>query len=283
MTAKLIDGRKISQKVRGEVASEVSRLKALGVTPGLATVLVGDDMASQTYVQLKHKACGELGLYSEDHKLSSAISEDELIALVKKLDKNKKIHGILVQLPLPSHISKDRVLESIDPEKDVDGFHPINIGRLVAGDETLAPATPKGVVYLLEQVTNLEGKNVVVINRSTLVGKPLALMLIQRSATVTVCHSKTVDLKSRAREADVLVTAVGKPGFVTSDFVRDGAIVVDVGTAQTSSGIRGDVDFDGVRMKASYVTPVPGGVGPMTIAMLMVNTINAAKEQCNLK
>jgi len=278
MTAQIIDGVKKASEIKAELKKGVGELKERGTQPSLATILVGDDPASQTYVRLKHRACEEVGFVGEDIKFPADTSEEELLEKIGELNGRPDIHGILVQMPLPPHIDLEKVMASIDPQKDVDGFHPINMGKLMLGDESLAPATPKGVVHLLESVTDLAGKDVAIVNRSNVIGKPLALMLIKRSATVTVCHTKTKELDEKIRSADVVVVGVGRPKFLTADMIKEGAIVIDVGITRTDEGIVGDVDFDSVKEKASYITPVPGGVGPMTIAMLLANTVSAAKN-----
>jgi len=280
MSAIIMDGKAVSALVRGEVKERAAILASKGVKPGLAVVLVGDDPASQVYVRQKEKACDEVGFASFMRYLPASTDERELLDLIDGLNSDPAVHGILVQLPLPKHIDKDRVAEAIGPEKDVDGFHPINVGRLTLGIETMEPCTPKGIVYLLEHYgINIEGKRAVVVGRSNIVGKPVSILLLSRNATVTVCHSRTKDLPSVTRQADILVAATGKPKMITSSMVKDGAVVVDVGITRTQSGLIGDVDFDAVKEVASYITPVPGGIGPMTIAMLLLNTLKAA-EAC---
>lgn len=281
MVAQIIDGKQIAADLRREMTEEVKELKKEGIEPGLAVVIVGDDPASKVYVGQKEKACQELGVYSEKCALPAETSEEELIDLVNKLNQNRKIHGILVQLPLPNHINEKRVLNTICPEKDVDGFHPENVGKLVVGDKTFLPCTPHGIIVLLEKSgVNLEGKEAVVVGRSNIVGKPVALLLLQKNATVCVCHSKTKDLKFHTRRADILIAAIGKPKFIKGDMVKEGVIVIDVGVNRLEDGkLVGDVDFEAVKEKAQAITPVPGGVGPMTITMLMKNTIEAAKQQ----
>jgi len=279
--ATIIDGKAISQKIRSEVKAATEILiREKGVTPGLAVVLVGDNPASKVYVGSKEKACVEMGFYSEKHVLPVTASQDELLKLIDKLNKDKNIHGILVQLPLPKQINEDLVLEAITPEKDVDGFHPYNVGRLAVGKPLFQPCTPYGMMKMLEYSNiSVEGKHAVIIGRSNIVGKPIALMLLQKSATVTICHSKTKDLKAEVKRADIVVAAIGKPEFVTGDMLKEGAVVLDVGINRLESGkLVGDVDFASAEKVASAITPVPGGVGPMTIAMLMYNTLESAKR-----
>ena len=279
--ATIIDGKAISQKIRSEVKAATEILiKEKGVTPGLAVVLVGDNPASKVYVGSKEKACVEMGFYSEKHVLPVTASQDELLKLIDKLNKDKNIHGILVQLPLPKQINEDFVLEAISPSKDVDGFHPYNVGRLAVGKPLFQPCTPYGMMKMLEYSNiSVEGKHAVIIGRSNIVGKPIALMLLQKSATVTICHSKTKDLKAEVKRADIVVAAIGKPEFVTGDMLKEGAVVLDVGINRLESGkLVGDVDFASAEKVASAITPVPGGVGPMTIAMLMYNTLESAKR-----
>jgi len=279
--ATIIDGKAISEKIRAEVKEGTEKLKKdKGITPGLAVVLVGDNPASKVYVGSKEKACGEMGFYSEKHVLAATASQDELLKLIDKLNKDKDIHGILVQLPLPKQINEDAVLEAISPEKDVDGFHPYNVGRLAIGKPLFQPCTPYGMIKMLEYSNiSAEGKHAVIIGRSNIVGKPIALMLLQKSATVTICHSKTKDLKAEVKRADIVVAAIGKPEFVKGDMLKEGAVVLDVGINRLESGkLVGDVDFASAEKVASAITPVPGGVGPMTIAMLMYNTLESAKR-----
>lgn len=290
MTAQIIDGKAIAAQMRQELADKVTALKAQGITPGLAVILVGQDPASKSYVSAKEKACHEIGIYSDDNRLPAETSEKDLLALVHKFNRDPRIHGILVQLPLPKHISEDKVLLAIDPDKDVDGFHPVNVGRMVVGQKGFLPCTPHGVVQmLLRSGVKLDGAQVVIVGRSNIVGKPLANMLIQKSptgnATVTVCHTRTKSLADYVRRADIVIAAAGRPNTVTADMVRPGAVVIDVGVnrvedASKKNGYRlvGDVDFDGVKEKASMITPVPGGVGPMTITMLLYNTVESARQ-----
>jgi len=277
MTARIIDGKAISAARRAALAVRVAEAKAGGLTPGLAVVIVGEDPASQVYVRNKQQGCAEVGMYSEEHSLPADTPQADLLALVADLNRREEIHGILVQLPLPAHIDEDAVLEAIDPAKDVDGFHPVNVGRLVVGKEALRPCTPHGCMVLLEESgIDLTGKEAVVVGRSNIVGKPVALMLLEKHATVTVCHSRTTDLPSVVRRADVVVVAVGRPEMVTGEWLKPGAVVIDVGINRTEKGLVGDVDFESASQVASAITPVPGGVGPMTIAMLLENTLTAA-------
>lgn len=279
MTAKILDGKKISAEIREAIKEKVVLLKEKGIVPGLAVILVGDNPASKVYVGQKEKGCLEAGFASFLHRLPETTSQEELLALIDKLNADKTVHGILVQLPLPRQIDPDTVLAAIRPEKDVDGFHPVNIGRLVAGLPASEPCTPKGILRLLKSTgIPLAGKEAVVIGRSNIVGKPVALMLLAESATVTICHSKTADLAEHARRADILVAAIGKPRFVTADMVKEGAVVIDVGINRLEEGLVGDVDYEPVAEKASWITPVPGGVGPMTIAMLLENTLEQAEK-----
>jgi len=280
MTAKIIDGKAIAQQVRAEWKSRAESIKAQGTTPGLAVVIVGEDPASKIYVANKVKACAELGLYSEHIALPADTLEEVLLAKIDELNKNPKIHGILVQLPVPKHIDSSKVLEAISPEKDVDGFHPANVGALVTGNMRYAPCTPYGVMKLLEKSgVTIEGKNAVVVGRSNIVGKPMALLLLQANATVTICTSKTVDLAKHTRDADILVVATGRARMISGDMIKPGAAVIDVGMNRTDSGkLCGDVDFESAKDVAGWITPVPGGVGPMTITMLVANTVRAAER-----
>ncbi len=285
MAAQLIDGKALAQQVRDRLAKESAELFAKkAMKPGLATILVGDDPASHVYVRNKQKACELAGIYVDDHKLSASTTQAELLALIDKKNTDSKIHGILVQLPLPKHIDSKVILEAVSPLKDADGFHPYNFGRLVEGHPVFEACTPKGVIKMIESTgVPIEGKRAVVVGRSNIVGKPLALMLLQRNATVTICHSKTRDLPAVCREAEVLLVAIGKAKFVTADMVREGAVVIDVGTNKTSEGkLCGDVDFDTVSQKVGWISPVPGGVGPMTIAMLLENTVESAKKAAGM-
>lgn len=276
---KIIDGKLVAAAIREEMLEEIAALKEQGITPGLAVVIVGEDPASQSYVRSKEKSCNKLGMYSEKHALAVETSEIELLTLIDQLNKNPKIHGILVQLPVPEHIDSMKVIEAIDPKKDVDGFHPINVGKLSIGQEGMKPCTPYGVIKLLEYYKiPIEGKHAVVLGRSNIVGKPAAQLLLQKNATVTICHSRTKDLKKVLKSADILIVAIGKPHFVKKEMVKEGAVVIDVGINRIERGLVGDVAFDEVKELTSYITPVPGGVGPMTIVMLMKNTITAAKQ-----
>ena len=280
MTAQLIDGNALSRQLRSEVALRAAALRARGITPGLAVVLVGDSPASQVYVRNKVKACQDNGLHSVLERYPADMSEAELLARVEALNNDPAIHGILVQLPLPPHIDAQKVIEAISPAKDVDGFHVGSAGALMVGQPGFWPCTPYGCMKMLESIGyDLRGKHAVVIGRSNIVGKPMALMLLQKNATVTICHSATADLKAMTLQADVIVAAVGKRNVLTADMVKPGAVVIDVGMNRNDEGkLCGDVDFDGVKKVAGYITPVPGGVGPMTITMLLVNTLEAAES-----
>jgi methylenetetrahydrofolate dehydrogenase (NADP+)/methenyltetrahydrofolate cyclohydrolase len=280
MTAQLIDGVALSKKIRAEVAERAARLTARGVRPGLAVVLVGDNPASQVYVRNKVKACEENGLHSVLEKYDASLSEAELLARIGALNDDPAIHGILVQLPLPPHIDAHKVIEAISPAKDVDGFHVGSAGALMVGQPGFRPCTPYGCMKMLESIgCNPKGKHAVVIGRSNIVGKPMAMLLLQASATVTVCHSATPNLAFHTRQADIVVAAVGKRNVLTADMVKPGAVVIDVGMNRNDEGkLCGDVDFDGVKEVAGWITPVPGGVGPMTITMLLVNTIESAER-----
>jgi methylenetetrahydrofolate dehydrogenase (NADP+) / methenyltetrahydrofolate cyclohydrolase len=280
MTAQLIDGNALSKQLRADVARRAAALRARGVTPGLAVVLVGENPASQVYVRNKVKACEDSGLHSVLEKYPATLSEADLLARVDALNKDPSIHGILVQLPLPAHIDAHKVIEAISPAKDVDGFHVASAGALMVGQPGFWPCTPYGCMKMLESINyDLKGKHAVVIGRSNIVGKPMALMLLQKNATVTICHSATKDLKAMTLQADVIVAAVGKRNVLTADMVKPGAVVIDVGMNRNDEGkLCGDVDFEGVKEVAGYITPVPGGVGPMTITMLLVNTLEAAER-----
>ena len=275
----LLDGRKISKEIKSDLKIKVEQLKEIGVTPGLAVILVGQDSASKIYVNLKSKSCIELGIYYEEYFLDENISEEKLLNLIDELNKKDIINGILVQSPLPKHINENKVFQKISSKKDVDGFNPINAGKLFLGQDGFVPCTPFGIMKLLKSYDiNIEGKHAVVIGRSNIVGKPMAHLLLDENATVTVCHSRTKNLKHITANADILIVAIGKGNFVTSDMIKKDAIVVDVGITRDKSGkIFGDVDFENVKDKTSYITSVPGGVGPMTIAMLMYNVIQSAK------
>jgi methylenetetrahydrofolate dehydrogenase (NADP+)/methenyltetrahydrofolate cyclohydrolase len=283
MTAQRIDGNALSQQLRAEVANRTLALKAKGITPGLAVILVGDNSASQVYVRNKVKACQDSGLHSVLEKYDASLTEAALLARVEALNKDPSIHGILVQLPLPAHIDAQKVIEAISPLKDVDGFHIASAGALMTGMPGFWPCTPYGCIKMLDSIGyNLKGKHAVVIGRSNIVGKPMAMMLLQKNATVTICHSATPNLKEMTLQADVIVAAVGKRNVLTADMVKPGAVVLDVGMNRNDAGkLCGDVDFAGVEQVASYITPVPGGVGPMTITMLLVNTLEAAERVAN--
>ena len=277
---KILDGKAVSLKVKESVKVRADELKKFGIEPTLAVVLVGEDKASQTYVRAKEKACNEYGIKSVAHRLSENTTQNELLALINVLNLDDSIHGILVQLPLPKHIDTNVVLAAIDPRKDVDGFHAVNVGKLVSGLDGFVPCTPLGVMEILKEYgIDVAGLNAVVIGRSNIVGKPMANLLLNASATVTVTHSKTKNLKEICKNADLIVAAIGKPFFLKADMVKDGAVVVDVGINRLDGRLVGDVDFDEVAPKCSYITPVPGGVGPMTIAMLLNNTILAAQAK----
>ena len=280
MTAQIIDGNALSRQLRTEVAERAAALKARGVTPGLAVILVGDNPASQVYVRNKVKACEDNGLHSVLEKYDAAMTEAELLARVEALNNDPSIHGILVQLPLPAHIDAQKVIEAISPAKDVDGFHIASAGALMTGMPGFQPCTPYGCMKMLDSIGyDLRGKHAVVIGRSNIVGKPMALMLLAKSATVSICHSATLDLGAMTRQADVIVAAVGKRNVLTADMVKPGAVVIDVGMNRNDEGkLCGDVDFEGVKQVAGWITPVPGGVGPMTITMLLVNTLEAAER-----
>ncbi|MBN2984440.1 bifunctional methylenetetrahydrofolate dehydrogenase/methenyltetrahydrofolate cyclohydrolase FolD [Cohnella algarum] len=278
MSAKLIEGKKISDQIRAEIKDEVAKLKSSGIQPGLAVILVGEDPASQVYVRNKAKACEDLGFYSEVHRLSAETSQAELLELIGRLNAQDSVHGILVQLPLPKHIEEKAVIDAIAVEKDVDGFHPVSVGNMVIGDDALLPCTPAGVIELLKRTGNSPaGKHAVVIGRSNIVGKPVSLLLLREHATVTICHSRTPNLAEVSRQADIVVAAVGVPKLVKGDWIKPGAVVIDVGVNRLPDGkLCGDVDFAEASEVAGWITPVPGGVGPMTITMLMKNTLKAA-------
>ena len=289
MAAKIIDGKAISEVIRSELKQKVARLSAIGKTPGLGVILVGDNPASRSYVTAKERACERIGIYSDDNRLPAETSEAELLNKIHQMNQDPQIHGILVQLPLPKHIDESTILLAIDPAKDVDGFHPVNVGKMMIGEETFFPCTPHGVVQMLMRSgVETSGKHVVVVGRSNIVGKPVANMLLQKkegaNATVTLCHTGTTDLGSFTRQADILIAASGWPNTVTTEMVKPGAVVIDVGvnrvedvTKKNGYRLVGDVDFDGVSKIASYITPVPGGVGPMTITMLLYNTVLSAE------
>lgn len=276
--AKILNGKEVSEQIKGELKLEVEKLKNEGIFPGLAVIIAGDDSASRIYVNNKKKACSELGIYSEEYALPGDVSEAEILDIIDKLNKDNSISGILVQLPLPKHISEKKVIESINPKKDVDAFHPINVGKIMIGDYDFVPCTPAGIMELIKKSgVSPEGKDCVVIGRSNIVGKPMAMLLQHQNGTVTVCHSRTQNLKEKMKNADILVVAVGKPNFVTGDMIKSGAVVIDVGINRLENKkLVGDVDFVSAEKVASAITPVPGGVGPMTIAMLMKNTVKAA-------
>lgn len=279
MTAKLISGKDLSGEIREEIKDEVEKLKAKGIEPHITVILIGDNPASLSYVRGKEKAAQALGMSSEVLRMEESTSEEELITLVKELNENEKVHGILVQLPLPDHIDEQVVVETIDPNKDVDGFHPVNVGRMMLGQDTLLPCTPFGVMKMLEwKGIEVEGKNAVIVGSSNIVGKPMGQLLLREEATVTNCHIKTRDLKEHTRLADILVVAAGVPHLIKDEHVKEGAVVIDVGINRLEDGsLTGDVDFEKVKDKVSYITPVPGGVGPMTITMLLYNTVQACK------
>ena len=277
--AQIINGKGISEKVRGDIARETEELKAKGITPGLAVVIVGNDPASAVYVRNKHRACEQVGIYSEVHELPESTTEEELLSLVDSLNADSKIHGILVQLPLPKHLDDKAVIERIDPTKDVDAFSAVNVGKIMLGEYDFLPCTPAGVMELLkESGIDPAGKECVIVGRSNIVGKPQAMLMLHANATVTICHSRTKNLADVTRRADIVVAALGKAKFITGDMIKEGAVVIDVGINRLDDGkLCGDVDFDSAEKKASYITPVPGGVGPMTITMLLKNTLKAAQ------
>ncbi len=295
MAAQIIDGKQVAADMRAELKEEVAKLKEQGIVPGLGVILVGEDPASKSYVTAKERACEELGIYSDDNRLPANTTQEDLVALVNQMNNDPKINGILVQLPLPKGLNESEVLLAIDPDKDVDGFHPMNVGKMMVGEKAFLPCTPHGVIQLLlRSGVEIKGANVVIVGRSNIVGKPLANMLIQKNdkgnATVTVCHTRTKDLAHHTKQADIVIAAAGKPNTVTADMVKDGVVVIDVGVnrvedATKKAGYRlvGDVDFEAVKEKASLITPVPGGVGPMTITMLMYNTVEAAKRAAGLE
>lgn len=284
MPAQIIDGKSLAARVKAEAAAEAQRLKARGVTPCLAVILVGEDPASQVYVRGKVSDCAQCGILSREYRLPAATSQAELLALVARLAADAAVHGILVQLPLPAHIDEQAVIDAIPPEKDVDGFSPVNVGRMQLGEDCFLPCTPAGCIRMIESTgTEISGKQAVVIGRSNIVGKPAALLLLAKNATVTVCHSRTQNLKEICAGADILVAAVGRAGFVTGEMVKPGAVVIDVGINRGADGkLHGDVDYAAAAEKAAWITPVPGGVGPMTRAMLMKNTTRAAARQTGI-
>ncbi len=289
--AKIIDGKSVSADLRNQLKDKVESLKAKGITPGLAVVLIGDDPASRSYVTAKEKSCGELGMYSRDIRLPADTPEQDLLDLIDKLNQDEQIDGILVQLPLPSHMNEDKVILQIDPSKDVDGFHPVSVGKMVLEQETFLPCTPHGILKLLEYCEiSPSGKKVVVVGRSNIVGKPIANLMIQKqpwgNATVTVCHTRTADLRKETLEADILIAAAGQPEMISGDMIKPGAVVIDVGVNRVPDeskkrGYRltGDVKFEEAQKNASFITPVPGGVGPMTITMLLFNTVQSAENR----
>lgn len=283
MAYQILDGKKVSQKVKDALKEKVAALNAKGVYPGLAVIIVGNDSASRVYVNNKKKACEYIGIRSEEYALAEETTQVELLELIDTLNKKSDIHGILCQLPLPKHIDEETILNSINPSKDVDAFHPVNVGKIMIGNFDFLPCTPAGVMELIDESgIDLTGKHCVVVGRSNIVGKPQAMLLLHKNATVTICHSKTKDLKEVCRSADVLVVAVGRAKMIDEDYIKDGAVVIDVGMDRDENGkLCGDVDFDSACKKASYITPVPGGVGPMTIATLMKNAVTAAEKQCN--
>ncbi|MGG3841487.1 bifunctional methylenetetrahydrofolate dehydrogenase/methenyltetrahydrofolate cyclohydrolase FolD [Anoxybacillus kestanbolensis] len=281
MAAQIINGFELAKEKRAQLAKEVEQLKREGIEPALAVILVGDHPASQSYVKAKQKACEEIGIRSLLLTFPNDISESFLLEQIARLNADRSVHGILVQLPLPSQINELHVIEAIAPEKDVDGFHPLNIGRMMTGQQTFLPCTPYGILYMVQSLqVDIAGKHVVVVGRSNIVGKPVGQLFLREHATVTYCHSRTSDLAAMTRQADILIVAVGKPKLITSQYVKEGAIVIDVGVNRLETGkLCGDVDFDDVKEVASYITPVPKGVGPMTITMLLHNTVQAAREQ----
>ena len=279
MAAEILDGKVMSEKLRAEIAERVTALKEKGITPGLAVILVGNDPASEIYVRNKGKGCKEVGMYSRTIRLPEETTQEELNSEIEKLNADSAIHGVLVQLPLPKHLDEQEALTKILPEKDVDGFHLINAGHMLTGTEGVIACTPRGALYMIKSTgIDLDGKEAVVIGRSNIVGKPMAMLLLRENCTVTLCHSRTKNLAEHTRRADILVAAVGKAGFVTADMIKDGAIVIDVGINRVDGKVCGDVDFENVKKKAGWITPVPGGVGRMTITMLLDNTVDAAER-----
>ena len=276
----ILDGKKLSEKIKENLKIEVEELKNKGITPGLAVILVGNEPASHTYVKMKKNACQNVGIYSVVHEFPESISEKELLSTIKMINENPNIHGLLIQLPLPKHIDTTKILEAVDPSKDVDGFHPYNMGRLVEGLDTFAPCTPLGVMEIFKEYNiDLKGKDVCVVGASNIVGKPMWALLLNAWASVDICHIETKDLASHTKRADIVIVGVGKPNLITANMVKEGVIVIDIGINRLDDGrLVGDVDFENVSKKASYITPVPGGVGPMTIAMLLKNTVKAARN-----
>lgn len=285
MSAEIINGKEVSQSIKDELKVEVASLKEKGIIPGLSVILVGDDPASHSYVKGKAKASDEVGIKSEVIRKEDTISQEELLAEVNRLNNDPSVHGILVQLPLPKHIEEEAIINAINPAKDVDGFHPMNVGKMVIGEDAFLPCTPHGIIELIKRTgTDLKGKHAVVVGRSNIVGKPVSILLLREHATVTICHSKTKNLKEITQQADILVAAIGKAQIITEEYVSPGTLVIDVGVNRIESGkLVGDVDFEGVSKVASFITPVPGGVGPMTITMLMKNTVEAAKRINGIK
>lgn len=275
----IIDGKATAQKIRAEITEEVRDLAAKGLQPGLAVVLVGDNPASKVYVRMKEKACQDVGIFSDEHTLPTCTEEGDLLSLIERLNRDDRIHGILVQLPLPKHINEEKVLETISPDKDVDGFHPYNVGRLILGKPIYQPCTPFGIMVLMKEYgIDLTGKEVVIVGRSNIVGKPVAFMCLQQHATVTICHTRTVDLPAKIGMADILIVAAGRPEVIRGEWIKKGAVVIDVGVNRIDDKkLVGDVEFETAARRASHITPVPGGVGPMTITMLLKNTLQAAK------
>ncbi len=280
MSGVLLNGKELAAKKKEQLKVEVEELKEKGITPGLAVILIGEDPASQTYVGGKRKACEQIGIHSVLIEMEDSITEEELLAEIDRLNEDDTIDGILVQLPIPAHISEQAVIERISPEKDVDGFHPISIGKMMTGQETFLPCTPHGVLVMLKDANiELAGKHVVVVGRSNIVGKPVGQLLLNEHATVTYCHSRTKDLRALTTQADILIVAIGKANFIEAADVKEGAVVIDVGINRINGKLCGDVNFESVKEKASYITPVPGGVGPMTITMLLENTIQSARNR----
>ncbi|PRO66710.1 bifunctional methylenetetrahydrofolate dehydrogenase/methenyltetrahydrofolate cyclohydrolase FolD [Alkalicoccus urumqiensis] len=280
MTAEIISGKEVAQVIRQQLKEETGKLKQKGIVPGLAVILAGDDPASASYVRGKEKACRETGIHSTVDRVSASISEEDLLGRIEELNQDPSIHGILVQLPLPDHISEHRVIDAISPLKDVDGFHPVSIGNMVIGRKAFLPCTPHGIIRMLKSKDiPIEGSHAVIVGRSNIVGKPVGQLLLNENATVTYCHSRTKNMQEITKQADILIAAVGKKHFITADDIKEGAVVVDVGINRTEEGtLTGDVDFESVKEKAGYITPVPGGVGPMTITMLLANTVQSAQE-----
>lgn len=284
MTAKVIKGKEVAQELRAALKEEVAQLKTKGIVPGLTVILVGENPASQSYVKAKAKACEEIGVASEIIKRDVSITEEELLNEIHHLNGNPSVHGILIQLPLPKHIDEKAVLNAVSPKKDVDGFHPVSVGNMVIGDECYLPCTPHGIVELIKRSgEEISGKHAVVIGRSNIVGKPVSMLLLQESATVTIAHSRTKDLSALTKQADILVSAVGQPRLIKADDIKPGAVVIDVGNTMENGKLVGDVDYEAALEVAGYITPVPGGVGPMTITMLLKNTVDAAKTINNVK